>query len=79
MPETLFCYCCQKHHPRDQMRRFPTRTGDRWRCQKSIEAATRSIDERDSFGQRQTEINREASRRSADFVARLHYQLRQAT
>ena len=77
MPEMLFCYCCQTHHPKDQMRRFFTRVGYRWRCLNSIEAAKGNTAERDSFGRRQTAINREASRRAADFVSRLHYQQRQ--
>lgn len=70
MSEMLFCYCCRAHHPRDQMRLFPTRVGLRWRCIRSIEAAGRSIPERDLFGQRQTATNREAARRAADLSKR---------
>lgn len=76
MPETLFCYCCRVHHPKEQMRRFSTRAGYRWRCQGSIEAAMRSIDERDAFGRRQTIINRDAAHRSTDFTVRLRCQRR---
>ena len=61
MSETLFCYCCRVHHPRDQMHSFLTSQGLRWRCQRSIDAAKRSRDERDAFGKQQTEINREAA------------------
>lgn len=61
MPETLFCYCCRVHHPHDQMHSFLTSQGMRWRCQRSIDAAKRSRDERDAFGKQQTEINREAA------------------
>ena len=61
MSEMLFCYCCRVHHPRDQMHSFMTSQGLRWRCQRSIDAAKRSTDERDAFGKQQTAINREAA------------------
>lgn len=73
MTEMLFCYCCRVHHPKDQMRRVATRQGWRWRCIRSIEAACRSSQERDAFGQRQTAINREAARRAAEFVHLLRH------
>lgn len=76
MSEMLFCYCCRTHHPKDQMRLFPSRPGYRWRCIRSIEAATRSIPERDSFGRRQTAINLETSRSMAEFATRLGYERR---
>jgi hypothetical protein len=66
MTETLFCYCCRVHHPKDQMRLFPTRQGYRWRCVRSIEAAFRSRGERDSFGRQQTEINRREAQLAAE-------------
>ncbi len=66
MTEMLFCYCCRVHHPKEHMRPFPTKHGDRWRCIRSIEAAACSRPERDAFGQRQTEINREDARRVAE-------------
>lgn len=66
MPETLFCYCCRVHHPREQMHSFRTRHGFRWRCQRSIDAAKCSIGERDAFGRLQTEINREANQQMAE-------------
>lgn len=65
MTEMLFCYCCRVHHPKDQMRLFPTKLGDRWRCIRSIEAAASQRPVRDAFGRQQTEINREASRHAA--------------
>ena len=46
MSDTLFCYCCRTHHPKEQMRRFTTRTGQRWRCLRSIEAARSNPGER---------------------------------
>ena len=71
MPEMKFCYCCRAHHPIEQMRLFPTRQGQRWRCVRSIEAAVRSPRERDAFGAEQTRINHESANRAADFVRRL--------
>lgn len=64
MSETLFCYCCRVHHPREQMHSFHTSQGLRWRCQRSIDAAKSSVDERDAFGKQQTSINREASQQA---------------
>jgi hypothetical protein len=71
MTETLFCYCCRAHHDKTQMRLFPTRQGYRWRCLRSIEAAASSRLERDAFGQKQSDINREAARRAAEHGQRL--------
>jgi hypothetical protein len=66
MTDTQFCYCCRVHHPKDQMRRFATRQGERWRCLRSIEAAIGQRSERDAFGRRQTAINRAAAQRAAE-------------
>lgn len=63
MPEMQFCYCCRVHHPREQMTLFPTRYGQRWRCLRSIAAASSAQSLRDSFGKEQTRINREAAAR----------------
>ncbi|MCB4360655.1 hypothetical protein [Quatrionicoccus australiensis] len=71
MTEMLFCYCCRVHHPKDQMRLFPTKLGDRWRCIRSIEAAACKPKERDAFGRQQTEINREAARHAAERLSLL--------
>lgn len=73
MSEMKFCYCCRLHHPVEQMRLFPTRQGQRWRCVRSIEAAVRSRPERDAFGQQQTSINRDAASRTAEFARRLRH------
>lgn len=67
MSETRYCYCCRVHHPIDQMRRYPTRAGDRWRCLRSIAAASCSQPERDAVGRKQSEINRELVRRLAEY------------
>lgn len=66
MTETMFCYCCRVHHPKDQMRPFPTKHGARWRCIRSIEAAAGGLSARDAFGQQQSAFNREDSRRVAE-------------
>ncbi|WP_371324411.1 hypothetical protein VX159_02480 [Dechloromonas sp. ZY10] len=68
MPEMQYCYCCRVHHPQSEMRLFPTRHGERWRCLRSIEAAAASRQSRDAFGQEQSRINRELARRQADFA-----------
>ncbi len=74
MTEMLFCYCCRVHHPKDQMRPFRTKTGYRWRCIRSIEAAAAAGCERDAFGRRQTEINRQAARLTAEQHLRTRHQ-----
>ena len=58
MSETLYCYHCGTHHPRDKMRQIATRTGRRWRCIKSIEATRSGRAEREAFGQQMTAINK---------------------
>lgn len=74
MTETAYCYCCRTHHPKAIMRLFRTKAGHRWRCINSIEAASRSCQERDAFGQQQTEQNRAEARAMAERRAllRLH-------
>lgn len=74
MTEMLFCYCCRVHHPKDQMRPFRTRHGERWRCIRSIEAAACARAERDAFGKQQTAINREDSRRIAERTVLLRHE-----
>jgi hypothetical protein len=76
MTDTLFCYCCRIHHPKDQMRRFATRHGERWRCLRSIEAAGRSRGERDAFGRQQSYLNRLAASELAERMAVLHLDTR---
>jgi hypothetical protein len=74
MTEMLFCYCCRVHHPKDQMRPFRTRHGERWRCIRSIKAAACARAERDAFGKQQTAINREDSRRIAERTVLLRHE-----
>ena len=68
MTESLFCYCCRVHHPSEQMHRFRTRHGFRWRCRRTIEAALCSTGERDAFGRLQSEINRENAQQLAEQI-----------
>jgi len=63
MTDRVYCYSCKIHHPRDEMQRLHTSRGLRWRCKRSLMAAQTSIQERDDFGRRQTEINREKARK----------------
>ena len=72
MTDMLYCYCCRVHHPRQQMRLFPTTRGARWRCLRSIAAARSDTQARDAFGRRQTEINRQATVAEAERAARLY-------
>jgi len=58
MADTLFCYHCRTHHPKEEMRQIETKGGKRWRCIKSIEATKRSREEREAFGRQVTAINK---------------------
>ncbi|MDD2991053.1 MAG: hypothetical protein PHI64_19130 [Zoogloea sp.] len=62
MKDRVYCYHCMTHHPREAMRRVMTRTGERWRCVRSIEGAQGNTREREAFGERQTEVNRARAR-----------------
>ena len=57
MADTLYCYHCGRHHPKEEMRQIHTKGGSRWRCIKSIEATKRNVKERDAFGRQVTTIN----------------------
>jgi len=56
--ETIYCYHCCRHHPREEMRQIETKGGKKWRCIKSIEATKKSSSQRDEFGKTVTTINR---------------------
>lgn len=68
--ETLFCYHCGRHHPREEMRQIETKGGKRWRCIKSIVAAKKSSKLRDAFGKTVSAIN--TSENQARVKARLN-------
>lgn len=65
MTDFVYCICCRVHHARAEMQAVDTPRGKRWRCLRSILAAQSSPSERDAFGRRQTEINRELARQRA--------------
>ncbi|MFY9327412.1 MAG: hypothetical protein WAO76_05255 [Georgfuchsia sp.] len=58
IPQTAYCYHCVKHHPVEEMRLLVTKTGKRWRCLKSIEAAKQTRKAREAFGRGVTELNK---------------------
>lgn len=65
MTDYVFCSCCRVHHARAEMQAIDTPRGTRWRCRRSILAAQTSAAERDAFGRRQSELNRELARQRA--------------
>ena len=58
MPSTIYCYHCRAQHSRDDMRLIVTKTGKRWRCAQSIEAAKVDREAREAFGRRISAINK---------------------
>ena len=58
MTDTVFCYHCRAHHPRQEVRKILTKSGKRWRCIKSIAATKSGRHERDDFGRQTTDFNR---------------------
>jgi len=62
MTTKVYCYHCMTYHRPESMQKIMTRTGERWRCIRSIEAARSSVDARDAFGERQSEINKARAR-----------------
>jgi hypothetical protein len=58
---TVYCYHCCAQHPKEQMRLVATKTGNRWRCKKSIDAAAKADKDmalRLAFGQQAAERNK---------------------
>lgn len=68
--ETIYCYHCGRHHPREEMRQIETKGGKKWRCIKSIEATKKSSAQRDAFGKTVSAIN--TSENMARVNSRLH-------
>lgn len=66
MTQRLFCYHCRAYHPIEDMARYPTKSGLRWRCVHSIRAADQDVGCRDAFGKAQTSANRDLARRQAE-------------
>lgn len=59
---TIFCYHCHAQHPREQMRLVVSKTGKRWRCIMSIEAAKKTRQEREAFGRKVSAENKADAR-----------------
>jgi hypothetical protein len=60
MPSTVYCYHCRAQHPRGDMRLVVIKTGKRWRCAQSIEAAKVGREKREAFGRKVSEVNKES-------------------
>jgi hypothetical protein len=62
MPITpIYCYHCCAQHPKEQMRLVMTKTGNRWRCKKSIDAAAKADKDmalRLAYGQKAADKNK---------------------
>lgn len=58
MTDTVFCYHCRAQHPINEVRKITTKSGQRWRCVKSIAATRSGLHERDEFGRRTTAFNK---------------------
>jgi len=71
MADTIYCYHCRTHHPKEEMRLVETKTGKRWRCVKSIEATKRGKEAREAFGRQTSEINRAEAQSRAKLILNL--------
>ncbi len=69
MADTLFCYHCRMHHPKEEMRSIMTKAGKRYRCKKSIEATKKGREERDAYGREVTAMNRAEAQSRARILA----------
>jgi hypothetical protein len=58
MSSNIYCYHCHVQHSRDEMRLVITKTGKRWRCERSIKSAQGNKEARDAFGRRITANNK---------------------
>ena len=61
-----YCYSCRVEHDIAQMRLIETRNGRRWRCLRSVRAASLPIEARDAFGEYQRQYNLSEARRKLD-------------
>lgn len=59
MSDKVFCYHCRSYHPSEEVRLIQTRSGKRWRCEKSIRAGRTAVELRDAFGASVRETNRQ--------------------
>lgn len=65
MTNTLFCYHCRRHHPKEEMRQVHGKSASKWRCIKSIQETKRSVAQRDAFGRQVTADNSAQQREKA--------------
>ena len=63
MNDTIFCYHCRVRHPLDEVRKISTKSGQRWRCIKSIAATRTGLHEREAFGRQTTALNKARAER----------------
>ncbi|MBP9713028.1 MAG: hypothetical protein KBD60_04950 [Sterolibacterium sp.] len=75
MADTLFCYHCRTHHPKEEMRQIETKGGKRWRCIKSIQATKQGREAREAFGRQMSENNRAEAESKARLVLNAAKQL----
>jgi hypothetical protein len=62
MTNKVYCYHCMSYHRPEEMRQIATRSGIRWRCIQSLDAARASATQRDAFGELQSASNRQKER-----------------
>jgi len=63
---TIYCYHCRVLHPKEDMRLLVTKTGKRWRCIQSIEAAKADKKQREEFGRQVSQANKEEAQRKQE-------------
>jgi len=68
MADTLFCYHCRTHHPKEEMRQIETKGGKRWRCIKSIKATKQGREAREAVGRQMSANNRAEAESKARLV-----------
>jgi hypothetical protein len=59
-----FCHHCGKSHQQSEMVLVSTRTGRRWRCRESLQAARMPPELRDAYGRHTSLQNRERQQRA---------------
>jgi hypothetical protein len=71
MSTSIYCYHCHIPHDRSEMRLVVTKTGKRWRCERSIKSAQADRKTRDAFGRQISALNK------ADAQARIRMTLKE--
>ena len=56
-----FCYHCRRYHPSHEVLLVDTRSGQRWRCLKSISGSKGSKEDRDAFGRMTHQANQDSA------------------